>query len=142
MFAYRRSTQEEWSVAHDLTRANMSHYYDALRRIWDTEVFRDSWPTTENLTLEADGAAIGFLRLSKSESTLWIRDIQVLPAAQGRGVGTFALRIAQQIALERGTTDIRLRVFKINPAIRLYLRNGFEELIDEGATLTLAKRAA
>jgi GNAT superfamily N-acetyltransferase len=142
MLAYRRSTPEEWSVAHDWTRANMSHYYDALGRTWDTEMFRDSWPTTENLTLEVEGAAIGFLRLSLSASTVWIRDIQVRPEAQGRGVGTFALRVVQQIALERGTADIRLRVFKINPAIRLYRRNGFEELIDEGATLTMARPAA
>ena len=138
---FRQSTAEEWSSAHDLTQENMAGYYAANHRTWDTNTFRDSWPTTENFTLESSGATVGYLRLSQSDGTLWVRDIQVAKAAQGQGVGSFALSLAERIAHERGATALRLRVFETNPAIRLYMRRGFRRTAHDGPLLTLEKSA-
>ena len=81
----------------------MAIYYRTNGLNWDTEVFRDSWPTTENFTLEISGLPVGFLRLSlPSTETLWVRDLQITTVAQGQGVGTFALVSTEQIARERG----------------------------------------
>ncbi len=139
--AYRPSTETEWSSAHDLTRDNMATYYRASGRTWDTGIFRDSWPTTENFTLEISGSPVGFLRLSQTDKTLWVRDLQITTAAQGQGVGTFALVLTEQIARERGANELRLRAFEDNPAIRLYLKHGFRRVGRDGPLVTFSKRA-
>jgi len=139
---FRQSTDAEWSSAYDLTRENMAIYYAASDRTWDTSTFRDSWPMTENFTLELAGMPVGFLRLAQMGETLWVRDIQIARAAQGQGVGSFAISLAERIARERGAVELRLRVFDSNPAVRLYLRRGFRRAAHDGSFLTLEKSAA
>lgn len=56
-----------------------------------------------------------------------LTDLQVVPAARGRGVGTALLASAQQHAHERGVGSLALSVDVEGnePAARLYLRGGF-----------------
>ncbi len=117
----------------------MATYYRANGLNWDTEVFRDSWPTTENFTLEISGSPVGFLRLSLIDETLWVRDLQIATAAQGQGVGTFALVLTEHIAREGGANELQLRAFESSPAIRLYLKHGFRRVAQNGPKITLAK---
>lgn len=121
--------------AHDLTRDNMAPYYATHGRIWDTTLFNASWPHTENYCVREDAARVGILRIAQEDETLWVRDVQILPAHQGRGAGTFAMRFAGEIAAERGTACIRLKVFADNRAQSLYLRLGFRELSRERGVL-------
>ena len=70
----------------------MQPYYRARDREWNERIFRDSWPTTDNCTLEHRGAIVGFLRVSRAPPVLWVRDIQVVDGARGRGFGSSAVR--------------------------------------------------
>jgi len=115
----------------DLSRRNMAPYYTALGWQWDPTLFVASWPTTENYAIEAHDRMIGALRLRPEADAIYISDLQIEPASQGRGAGTFALRFAERVARERGLPRLRLRVFTGSAAVRLYERAGFCKVADE-----------
>jgi ribosomal protein S18 acetylase RimI-like enzyme len=138
----RPSTAGEWELAHDVTRDNMARYYHLQGREWDTNTFRDSWPTTVNFTLEISGEVVGFLRLTQLASSVKVRDIQVVAGQKGRGIGSFALEAAERFTREHGLETIQLDVFETNPAIRLYERLGFRRVKESDGVISLEKRAA
>ena len=75
--------------------------------------------------IEADGRDAGSLWLESSPDLIYIADFQVLPALQGRGIGTSVLQgLIAQAATRR--VPVELVVLRVNPrARRLYERLGF-----------------
>ncbi len=78
-----------------------------------------------------DSVHLGFILFRKDEDKLFIADIQILSEFQGKGHGSRALSLAKGIAKSSGCTAILLKVFKSNPAIALYERNGFVKCGEE-----------
>lgn len=64
----------------------------------------------------------------------------VRPGHRGRGVGTALLRALLGHADEHGWS-VSLSVHRLNPALRLYQRCGFEEYEDQGDSVTMLRRA-
>ena len=57
----------------------------------------------------------------------WITDFYVRPDFQGRGVGTQALKLLEEIAKTRGVCALHLMVYHTNLRAKgVYLRSGFE----------------
>lgn len=68
---------------------------------------------------------IGLLKLGVMTKSLHIRQFQILPEYQGKGIGTQAIKVVKKKALHLGL-PITLNVLIDNPARALYLRNGFQ----------------
>lgn len=117
----------------------MATHYSALGLKWDTALFKRSWPTTLNYTLEVAGTVAGFLRLAQIESVVRIRDIQLADGFKGQGIGSFAIEATERFAKERGLETIQLSAFRSNPAIRLYERHGFREVGESEGVVTFEK---
>jgi GNAT superfamily N-acetyltransferase len=73
-----------------------------------------------------DGQDVGMVELLERPEELFIARFEVLPEFQNRGIGTTIIQwaIDQAVAAQK---TLRLQVFKINPARRLYERMGFVE---------------
>lgn len=63
--------------------------------------------------------------MSHDAVAYYIRDLQIEPDWQSRGIGSAAIAYAMEIAGQAGFRLLRLRVFCINPAVALYERQGF-----------------
>ena len=74
-----------------------------------------------------DGQDIGVLTVSDRQDALFVERLYILPAYQGRGIGTQLLRSIMARAFDRGL-PVRLHVLKVNPARRLYERLGFTQV--------------
>ena len=122
----RPATDDDFAFSETLAREQMAHYRAARGTQWDPARFRDSWSVFDNRVIEIDRRAVGVLRLLDVNGALEIRDLQVLPAYRGRGVGAWALAQAERMARARGLAELRLRVYPENPALALYERSGFE----------------
>jgi GNAT superfamily N-acetyltransferase len=74
--------------------------------------------------IEHAGRPIGLLKLLRADDTWEVRQLQIAPGFQGRGLGGAVLRrvIAEADAQRAPLT---LGVLKLNPARRLYARLGF-----------------
>ncbi|MEP6505278.1 MAG: GNAT family N-acetyltransferase [Betaproteobacteria bacterium] len=79
--------------------------------------------------VEAEGRAIGLVKLLQDGATWTLEQFQIAPEAQGRGIGAAVL--GQIIAASRESGALlRLSVLKCNPAARLYARLGFRTLAE------------
>jgi len=113
--------------------------YLAARGIhWDPERFLASWAEFENLVILADADLAGLMRLVREQDALGLRDLQVLPEQQGQGIGAWAVRQAQCIAVSRGLSRLHLRVYEENPAKAFYARLGFNTELVAGGTVHMA----
>lgn len=71
---------------------------------------------------------------------LYLDDLSVRAAFRGRGIGTELLQAAGRYAGERGISLLVLHTEKTNSsAIRLYRRQGFEILAEEGERYKMIK---
>ncbi|MDH5633513.1 MAG: GNAT family N-acetyltransferase [Gammaproteobacteria bacterium] len=72
----------------------------------------------------ADDADIGWIALKRSDDSICITGIVLLPEFQGNGIGT---RVIGGILHEARASSavVRLEVFKTNPAVGFYKRLGF-----------------
>jgi GNAT superfamily N-acetyltransferase len=103
----------------------------------DTEqLFPGGHPSADQLVfvIEADGEPVGGLWLAEREDvsrrrpSLFVYDVHVDEAHQGRGYGKAAMLFAEEEARRRGIDRVALNVFGRNEvARRLYRSLGYEE---------------
>ena len=121
----RPADDQELAFCESLNRRNMSEYLAARDIAWDPCGFLASWAEFENFVILADAHLVGLLRLVPEQDALGLRDLQIIPERQGRGIGSWAVGQAKAIATSRGFYRLRLRVYEENPAKALYARLGF-----------------
>jgi len=106
----------------------MRAYVEATWGIWDEAEhrsrIRDSFEPSTHRLVHVDGQLAGLLAVKVHAEHVQLVKLFLLPSFQGRGIGTRLVRqvMAQAAAQER---PVRLRVLRVNPAQRLYLRLGF-----------------
>lgn len=74
--------------------------------------------------IQHDGQDIGVLHVERDPGDIWLAHLFILPEHQRKGIGTHYLRELKREAAE-SRKPLRLRVLSVNPALRLYEREGF-----------------
>jgi N-acetylglutamate synthase-like GNAT family acetyltransferase len=108
----RKATMGEHLIAAGLNLSDQQH----LERI--SEFFTDSSIITMNKK------PIGLIKLGVLTDKLHIRQLQISPQFQGKGVGGKVLTLVKEKA-KKLHLPLTLNVLLANPVISLYLRNGF-----------------
>lgn len=122
----RPALEADFAFCESLTRTNMASYHSARGIVWDPGRFLASWAQFDNSVITANGDCAGLLRLLVVGAALEIRDLQVVPAYRGLGIGTWAVARVESLAGSHGLGELRLRVYTDNPARHLYARLGFK----------------
>jgi ribosomal protein S18 acetylase RimI-like enzyme len=100
--------------------------------------YRAAYPRARyDLVVRGDDV-LGRLYVDRAQEAWLVIDIALLPAHQGRGIGT---RLLTQLLSEAAAAakPVRLHVERFNPAQRLYGRLGFRVVADEGVYLLLER---
>jgi GNAT superfamily N-acetyltransferase len=113
------------AAAAVLTLSNMQDYYQQYGVDWDAKQIEILTRDLMNLDILADDEVVGVMRLCFDETSCTVRDLQVIPLHQSRGIGTQALDQAKLLAQAKGLKRLQLRVFSVSPAVKLYQRYGF-----------------
>lgn len=100
--------------------------------------YRENYPGAALDVIEVDGAAAGRLYVARWPREIRIMDIALLPEFRGRGIGGALLRELCAEA-DRGECTLSIHVERMNPALRLYRRLGFEVREDKGVYLLLER---
>lgn len=110
-------------------------FYEALMRpyvelthTWNPARFMEIYEVGDKWIIQWEGRDIGLLGTHTRINYLYFSNIQIRREYQGRGLGQYLIRQVIAYAKELGL-PVRLRVLKGNPAMRLYLRLGFQ--VDE-----------
>ncbi len=127
LLSYRKATIEDLAFLLQLRKASMTKHLEVaglflsdkehLERI--KEHFNDSQLILLN------NKAIGLLKLGIMQERLHIRQFQLLPKYQGKGIGYQVLKSLITKARKRNL-PITLNVLLANPAKALYQRVGFK----------------
>ena len=87
-FEVRQATPGDRDTLYRIKREAMRPY---VEQVWgwdeDERRFRQGYDTETQVVL-VDGLAVGLLRVSESESAVFIDQVEIVPDYQGRGIGT------------------------------------------------------
>lgn len=111
----RNETMNEYLEQANVDTSQAYH----LERI--TECFEDTH------IILCNDHAIGLVKLGVLLRSVHIRQFQIQPNYQGKGIGTKVLAVVKRKA-EKLELPITLNVLLNNPAMSLYLRNGFNKI--------------
>jgi ribosomal protein S18 acetylase RimI-like enzyme len=119
-----------------LRRAVYADLFTATWGGWDEarhqRHFADCWSRGHVQVVLSDGERVGMLQVFERPDALEVGEIQVLPACQGRGIGTHLLRDVLARARATGRRVVLSTGLKNASAIRLYDRLGFRRLPPTG----------
>ena len=80
---------------------------------------------SDSLIISLDNENIGLIKLSQQLARLHIRQLQILPEFQNKGIGSRVIKaVIKKSAML--SLPVTLNVLLANPAKRLYLNHGFE----------------
>jgi GNAT superfamily N-acetyltransferase len=111
--------------AANFTFENMRGYYALFAPDWNAEKVLEVTKALVNYDIQLDNQTVGVMRLQFEDNTYVLRDLQVIPSAQNRGIGSAAIKEAEKLAVAARVNSLTLRVFKISPAVSLYNKVGF-----------------
>jgi ribosomal protein S18 acetylase RimI-like enzyme len=123
-FQLRPATSGDLAFARNLTCRNMLRYYIQNDLLWLDEAFDVAWAGRENWLIVRDDVLLGYVSLSRDAKALYIRELHVLEAFQGQGVGSWTIDQVFAMASKERRPALRLTVFETNPAKALYERKG------------------
>ena len=99
---------------------------------WPEQMFRDELSQTDTRlywVAELDGEIVGYCGMMCVLPLADVQTIAVVPACEGRGIGSALLAGLIEEARRRGAEDVLLEVRADNPrAQELYVRFGFERI--------------
>ena len=123
-----RCTDRDKQWLFDLHKKTMKQYVDAVYG-WneqrEKEYFEDQSNFAGYHAILQDDERVGAINYYNDKNVVRIYRIEVLPDYQNKGIGSAILDKMIERSRKKHK-NIELRVFKINPAHRLYLRKGFK----------------
>lgn len=127
-FTLEPLTAADGDFRMEVFRATIKPYLDDLFG-WDeatqTAIILDQLKGGSHSAIVTGGQRVGIVQVEASEDAISLRQIEILPRFQGRGIGTAVVRSFMDRCGRKGKL-LTLHVFKSNTsALRLYERLGF-----------------
>ncbi|UCH32416.1 MAG: GNAT family N-acetyltransferase [Candidatus Bathyarchaeota archaeon] len=136
----RDKTEEDYDFIYNILRENMLERYIKHWGGWSDEEFNKGYGRGIVKIVEQEGEKIGFLHYEILSDHLYILNIQLKSSVQGRGIGTFLMKVLEKETKKNALSKIRLLVFKDNPALKFYKSLGYiKEIENREASLVLEK---
>jgi ribosomal protein S18 acetylase RimI-like enzyme len=127
-FKLERCTSDDAPVVYAIHCASMRSVISAMwgwDEDWQVADFASRFDAGRTSFIVTQGQRVGAIELEDRRSELFVRNLNILPAWQNRGVGTAVMRRILSRAARRGV-HVSLQVLELNIAARrFYERLGF-----------------
>jgi len=105
---------------------------------WQWQNFTSECASAATCVIEVDDLIAGYIQVLDRESQIYLQNIAIAPAFQGKGIGTMLLKGLQSKATAR-KVPVHLGVFRTNtPAQGLYKRLGFRNIGETPAHIEMS----
>ena len=122
---FRKSTDYEKSL--DLTEVLMMPYYKEYQLEWKREERKKVLSSVEHYHILLKNEFQGFFAYKVDGENMFVYDVQIMPEAQGSGIGTEVMAYLFNVAANTGVFQIKLSVFKSNSlAFKFYEKLAFK----------------
>jgi ribosomal protein S18 acetylase RimI-like enzyme len=135
LFALYASTREEELALVPWPPEHKTAFLEQQFAAQDAH-YREHFAAASFDIIELDAVAIGRLYVMRWADEIRIVDIALMPEQRGRGIGGALLRELQAQA-RAANVPLGIHVERMNPALRLYERLGFEVAADQGVYLLM-----
>ena len=146
VLTYRPATEGDYPFVLRAHHEGMRDVVVATWGPWDEAVqdrfTRESFDEGQHEIVEEDGRPVGYRIVQVREDHVALAMILIVPAHQGRGLGTQAVRDIQALAARR-QLPVRLTVLRANSGAKaLYKRLGFVDVDEDELYFTMEWRGA
>lgn len=119
--------REAWNYCCELACLNMGEYLRRRGQTCNTEGWMTKAASREFFAIQFDGRRVGFASVwhDRDNDALHLGDLQIEASHRGQGIGSTTLRYIIEMASARRLKAVTLHVFRENPALHLYRRQGF-----------------
>ena len=127
-YTLRTASEKDFEFLYNLKVTCLKEYVTATYG-WDDEyqlqLFTKRFIPSEIQIIVVDDHDVGNLSVEDRDDELYIAGIYLLPTWQNQGLGTSVIEdvLLKAAGKEKG---VRLQVLRVNPALRLYERLGFQ----------------
>lgn len=124
----RPATAGDQPVLFEVHRSVFRSHIEKLwgwDEVWQRENFASEFASATTSVIEEDGRIAGYIQVMEKHDRIYVQNVAISEAFQGKGIGTQLLEGLQSNAAAR-KVPLQLSVFRTNtPAQRLYERLGF-----------------
>lgn len=138
----RKASETDFDHTFEIKKAALKDYivttFGPWNEDWQLAEHRKDFSSGQLNVIVADGMDVGYVWIKRTDETLYLVDLCVLPKHQGAGIGT---TVIEKLLLDAKDCHlpVELGVFKSNhSALKLYARLGFKQ-ISETPTHILMK---
>lgn len=125
LIAYRPATDSDLDWIVEVRALVLRDDLERLGRFDPIRVrqrMRDGFCAANTRVITADGEDVGSVSVRHEPDVRWLEHFYIVPAMQGRGIGS---RVLELVLHEHHESPWRLNVLKGSDARRLYERHGF-----------------
>lgn len=124
----RKATGDDYEFFYDVKKIVLKHYIEAIWG-WDENFQRkfheENYNVKNTNIIVVDNEDAGTLEIKEDEASIFISSLYILPAYQGKGIGSKLITNFIEQA-EKENKRVELEVLKLNVgAQKLYKRLGF-----------------
>ncbi len=139
-YKIRNCNNTDYKPIYNLFKKNMCALFLKHWGGWKPETFKKDFNKKNIKIIEHNKKIIAFYDLQFKTNCSYIHNIQIATAMQGKGLGSYLMKEMEERTKKQKLNKIRLRVFKDNPAKKLYLKQGYKQIKDEGSSVILEKK--
>jgi len=115
---------QNYETSVQTIKANMLSYYSELNLAWDDKKRLEDYSKCKLWTIRV-GTDIGFAMTLEDGEEFYLSELHIEKGLRNQGYGSQALTLAREMAASMGHKELRIRVIKTSPALKLYQRSGF-----------------
>lgn len=114
----------DYEEAVRIIKREMAPYYSARNVLWNDEDKLNAYRECKLWSIE-EGVNLGIAMTKVDGDQFYLAELHIDVDHRNKGYGSESLKIVSSLASRKGFEEIRVRVFKENPAYKLYLRSGY-----------------
>ena len=138
-FKLRNCKDNDYWFVYKLLKNNMLALFTKHWGGWDPKVFREAFKKENIKIVEHKNKRIAYYNLEFKDKFSYIHNVQVSTLMRGKGLGTFLMGLMEKETKKHRLKKIRLKVFKDNKAIELYLKLEYKKIKDDKSAIILEK---
>ncbi len=138
-FILRNAEDKDYAFILNLLKENMLDSFIKHWGEWHDSSFEENYHKENIRIIEYENSNMGYIDFKFKKDCGYIHNIQILAKFRGKGLGTHIMKLLEQETLNRGLKNMRLKVFKDNRVVQLYLRLGYKSIFEDDTSLIMEK---